>query len=414
MTSTHTEAADTRKPAVMPIAYAAVAVQAVTIASSAALVVAGWPGILASGEWGFPGFQAVCAIVVTASAWPIRRVRPDNPIGWLLLTVATSSAVQSAVHYQAQSGDLMTSLGLPGPAVGAWAEGWVWIPTVSAAMAALLLFPTGRVPTPRWRPALWVIGAGTAACLVGLPVAFWLVPAQPGAARQIPTASASPVTWLIVAGFTLIIAGSALAAIATVSRFRHSTGIERQQLKWLALAGALFLLTFPLYMIAVETGGAAIWWEAATAASFLGVPAAVATAIVRHRLFDIDRVINRTVVYLTLTAMLALVYFVTVLALQAALAGVTRTSELAVATSTLLVAALFQPARRRIQAGVDRRFYRSRYDGLRIADAFARRLRDEVELDAVTRDVGRTVEHAIRPTTVGVWVRPTTGSIDRG
>jgi hypothetical protein len=393
------------------VAYAAIVVQVVAIGLTLLLVATGWPAIVASGEWGFPGFQSAAAIVATASAWPILRHRPENPIGWLLLLAATGSAIQGLAHYQAYSAGTMTGLGLVSPAVGAWVEGWEWVIIVSASIATLLLFPTGRLPSPRWRPALWVIVAGAIATSVGLAVSYAAFPQTASSSRQLSTDASGPMAAVAIVGFLLLIVASALATTATIVRFRRSTGIERQQLKWLALAGGGFLLTFPPYIVATASGGAAWWWEGLTALAFLGLPVAVGIAIVRHRLFDIDHVINRSVVYLTLTALLAAVYVGTVLALQSALSGITRTNDLAIASSTLLVAALFQPARRSIQEAVDRRFYRSRYDALRIADAFAGRLRDEVELDAVTDDIGHTVERTVRPALVGVWVRPTGGSV---
>ncbi len=381
-------------------------VQAVAIGLTIWLVAAGWPDILASGEWGFPGFQSVAAVVATASAWPIIRVRPDNPIGWLLLAAATGSAVQSLAHYEAGSALVSGGIGLGLSDVGAWIEGWEWVLIVSASIATLLLFPTGRLPSRRWRPALWAILAGASATIVGLAATFTAFPQTGEAARQVTTTGGGPFALIAIAGFLLLMLASVLATAATIVRFRRSTGIERQQMKWLALAGGAFLATFPPYIVAVESGGAAWWWESLTAVAFLGLPVAIGIAIVRHRLFDIDHVINRTVVYLTLTALLGVIYVVTVLAMQSIMSRITTTNDLAIASSTLLVAALFQPARRRVQSIVDRRFYRSRYDALRIADAFAGRLRDEVELDAVTDDIGRTVERTIRPTIIGVWVRP--------
>jgi hypothetical protein len=383
-----------------------VLVEAIAIGLTVWLVLAGWPDSFASGEWGFPGFQSVAAVVATASAWPILRARPENAIGWLLLVAATGSAIQGLAHYQAQSASVTSGLGLLPPRVGAWIEGWEWVLIVSASVATLLLFPTGRLPSPRWRPAQWAIVGGAVATSIGLASSSTALSESTVAARRISTDASGPMAAVAIVGFLLLMLASVLAVAATIVRFRRSGGVERQQLKWLALAGAAFLLTFPPYIIAVASGGAAWWWEALTAVAFLGLPVAVGIAIVRYRLFDIDHVINRTLVYLTLTGLLGAIYVITVLALQSLLSRVTKTNDLAIATSTLLVAALFQPARRRIQSTVDRRFYRSRYDAIRIADAFAGRLRDEVELDTVTGDIGRTVELAIRPAAIGVWVRP--------
>jgi hypothetical protein len=194
------------------------------------------------------------------------------------------------------------------------------------------------------------------------------------------------------------------SAISMVLRFRRARGDERQQMKWIALAGAVAAGTIPLMFAAYEVVGQTAA-DSAIMLSVMALPAAAAVAIVRYRLYDIDVVINRTLVYGSLTATLALVYVGSVLLLQLALSGLTDGSGLAVAASTLAVAALFRPVRGRIQKTVDRRFFRSRYDATRTIEAFAARLRDEVDLGALSADLQDVVVETMRPAHLSLWLR---------
>ena len=207
-------------------------------------------------------------------------------------------------------------------------------------------------------------------------------------------------------------------AAALVTRFRRSSGVERLQLKWLATAGgtvaAIYLLLMSLGALASlgAFGDESVvratwlgWLETGTVVSFVLIPIALGFALMRYRLYDIDVVINRTLVYGLLTAALAVVYLSSVLVLQLVLSPLTDQSDLAVAASTLAVAALFRPARARIQAVVDRRFFRRRYDAARTLDDFASRLRHEVDLEAVGADLRATVRDSVAPAHVSLWVR---------
>ena len=277
-----------------------------------------------------------------------------------------------------------------------------------------LVFPTGHLLSRRWRPVWWFSMATLATSIVGIGL-------QPGK-LDIEADIENPVgvhgTALTVvkavnnAIWFAIVASIVLAAVSLVLRFRRSTGTERQQMKWFALAG---LTTVAGLMLAVL--GALIpprWgnpvgnvgWVVFIAFGMLGIPVATGIAVMKHHLYDIDVVINRTLVYGTLTAALAAIYVGSVLLLRVVLAPLAGESALSVAGSTLAVAALFRPARTRIQALVDRRFYRSRYDAARTLDEFAHRLRHELDLDSVGADLCAAADHSVQPSHISLWLRP--------
>ena len=196
-----------------------------------------------------------------------------------------------------------------------------------------------------------------------------------------------------------------LSAVSLVVRFRRSSGVERQQLKWVVAGGALLaagLLSGPLLLWWTPFGGV---WDVLAPLGFAVFPVAVGFAVLRYRMYDLDRIINRTVVYAIVTALLAGLYFGIVIGLQQAFSGLTRGNDLAIAGSTLAVAALFRPARTRIQEFVDRRFYRRRYDAARTLEAFSARLRDEVDLDRLGTDLGAAVNDTMQPVHVSLWLR---------
>ena len=201
-----------------------------------------------------------------------------------------------------------------------------------------------------------------------------------------------------------------LVLTSLVLRFRRSRGDERQQLKWLTYAAALLVVFPPTVGVPLERLGAAYLGAVSFALAVSMVPAAIGVAVLKHRLYDIDRVINRTLVYGVLTALLVAVYAAGVFVLGPLLNPAGGESELAVAASTLAVAALFQPARRRVQTMVDRRFNRRRYDGSRTVAAFSARLRDEVDLDTLSAEPLLVVDQTMQPTTAGLWLRPSAQS----
>jgi hypothetical protein len=266
-----------------------------------------------------------------------------------------------------------------------------------------LLFPDGRLVSRRWRWAAWCAGAG----IVGTFVTTGLLPGPIDDLPQlenpygVESPLLDPLTGIAV---LVLLAGIAGSAASLIVRFRRAEGEPRQQIKWLALAGAVAAVVVP-----TASAGSGLWGDGITnIASMLGVlclPLAVGIAILRHRLYDIDVVINRALVYGALTASLVAAYVLCVLLLQFVLSPLTANSGLAIAASTLAVAAMFRPARARVQAIVDRRFYRRRYDAAQTLDAFGDHLREELDLDTLGTDLRGVVADTMQPAHVSLWLR---------
>jgi hypothetical protein len=352
-------------------------------------------------------FSLVTVVFATVGALVASR-RPDNAVGWVLLTVGLAFAVQACGEVYVAQPDH--------PAVGAvgWlsAVAWpVWI--VLAAVYLPLLFPTGRLLSPRWRPVAWL--AGLALGLGVVSIAFAPGDLDLSAPVRNPLAASGAVADVMAAIQPVSLALAALTAFLAVGslvlRFRRSRGVERQQLKWFASAVVFTFAALTLSLVAVafpggwrDVIGDVGWYTFLIACLFL-VPLSVGVAVLRHRLYDIDLVIKRTLVYGSLTALLAAAYLGLVLLLRLALGPVTEGSDLAVAASTLAVAALFRPLRSRIQSTVDRRFYRRRYDAAQTLQGFAGRLRDELDLDALGTDLRAVVHQTMQPAHVSLWLR---------
>jgi uncharacterized membrane protein YhaH (DUF805 family) len=327
--------------------------------------------------------------------------RPGNPIGWLLLGAVLCYAVGGAgvtVAGPAGSPDVLI----------AWAGAWAWGVGVGLAVVTLLVFPDGHLPSRRWRPVLWVAVAGIVAFVLGagfgsrtigdsdVPNPF-VVAGPPGEALG-----------ALQEAFPLVFVAALLAVASVVVRFRRAHGIEREQLKWILYAATVvgigLVAQIPI-SIAMAPDAAANASNAIATSAFACVPVAIGIAVLRYRLYDIDVLIRRTIVYGATTGAIAVAFFGGIVVLQAVLDPLTSGSELAVAASTLLSFALFQPLRRRFQSAVDRRFYRSRYDAVRTLDAFSVRLRDEVDLDAVRGGLLDAVRDTVQPADASVWLR---------
>ena len=337
----------------------------------------------------------------------VAQHQPRNPIGWLFVALAVVEGWSGlAFGWASYSFEVAA---LPAATYAAWFATWASVLAPGFIAFCFLLFPDGRLLSPRWRFAAWV-SLGLCAIVV---VRFALVP---GPLSDFP-AVRNPFGVDALASLTVLPEDLlfspllACAAAALVVRLRRSRGVERQQVKWFAYSAAMI----PAFLIAGGTvsalTGAADDSAMGHAFAFLfalilaGLPISAGVAILRYRLYDIDRIISRTLVYGVLTAALVATYLVSVLLLGVVLEPLAGGSDLAVAASTLAVAALFRPVRARIQDVVDRRFYRSRYDAARTVEAFAGRLRQEVDLDAVSTDLRLVVLDTVQPAHVSLWLR---------
>jgi hypothetical protein len=342
----------------------------------------------------FATFVVVGALIV--------RHRPGNAVGWMFAAIALLAVLGALGEEYAI---FASARHLPGPVLAAWFASWAWYPTLALTLVFTpLLFPTGRLLSPRWRLVAWPAAAVMAA-ITGLAALQQTIELAPGRMVANPFGLAgveNPEDSRLGAVLFPLLGPLVLAAFASlVVRFRRSRGDERQQLKWITFAAALLPLTFAGDLLP-DTAGNLLF---AVVVSFL--PVAAGVAILRYRLYEIDRLINRTLVYGLLSALLAGIYATLVLVGGELSGGVADDPpSWAVAGATLAVAALFQPARRRIQQVVDRRFDRRRYDAARTVDAFSGRLREELDLDALAAELLAVVERTVQPTAASLWLRP--------
>jgi hypothetical protein len=334
--------------------------------------------------------------------------RPRNPIGWLFLAFAVVAAFAASADRYASYALVEHPSSLPGGDWVAWLASGIWHPAFGFFVFAFLLFPDGRLPSARWRPVAWIAAAnylvgGVIGLLWGPLFGEFFPYAEPP--FRLPDYFVVEVAFAVFlyVNFALL----ALSAVSLVLRLRRAAGVERQQLKWFVYAVALFALVFPPSIIVLGDGRLIVFLLPL-------VPAAAGIAILRYRLFDIDVVINRTLVYGALTVMLAAAYIATVVASQYVFRALTgQESQLAIVASTLTIAALFVPLRRRVQGFVDRRFYRRKYDAAKTLEAFNARLREETDLDALSSDVVGVVRRTMQPAHVSLWLRPDPEPEDR-
>ena len=357
---------------------------------------------------------AVCGTLIASR-------QPRNAIGWIMLALAVVFALNSLVGSYVESVD--DPAARPGGPLAAWFYSWnelIWIPLVGVFLP--LLFPDGRLPARRWRPLLWLALCGVAFSIAGQAFRPGLLEPSEWPALENPLGvggllgNATDVARAV--GAALAVPALLAAVASVVVRLRRARGDERQQLKWFAYAatvlGAAMLLAVAAEALHQGAGVDATWAYALGAAGWFtglffvvfGIPIAAGIAIFKYRLYDIDVVVNRTLVYGSLTATLALAYLGSVLLLQLLLQPLTEESDFAVAGSTLAVAALFRPLRGRIQTAVDHRFYRRRYDAARTLESFGARLRDELELDSLGTELRGVVQETMQPAHVSLWLWP--------
>jgi uncharacterized membrane protein YhdT len=338
---------------------------------------------------------------------------PENPVGWLLclygfvISLSYFSAEYAIYALLAQPDSL------PAGEAMAWVFSWMLPLVIGFSTLSYLLFPTGRLPSRRWRWAVW------------LTVAFIVVGVLLGAFSSGPLSDLGPIqnplgivsladiySAILYTTFSVLL----VAVISSVFvRLRRAGGVEHQQIKWFAYAVAANAIAVVVAYVIPGLIETPLWFErvgfALNNIVIPAIPIAIGIAILRYRLYDIDLLINRTLVYGSLTLMLALVYFGGVTATQAvftALTGQEQQPQLAIVISTLVIAALFTPLRRRIQSFIDRRFYRRKYDAAKTLEAFSAKLRDETDLDAVSDDLVGVVRETMQPAHVSLWLRPET------
>ena len=376
-------------------------------------------GLILHGLAGIPedptGLAGVAVMSAAILVWSfvgslIAARRPSHPIGWLIAGTALLWAIYEWSFGYAAYGLVAHPGSLPAALPVALLHRPMEPLTLLGPALVFLLFPDGRLPSRRWRPVVWAGVAAAAVLALG-----WIVDPDAIAALgirnpvQVGPALLSILNPLVVVAFLLLVAVLLAAAVSSLLRLRRARGQARQQLKWFAYATAFLPVGFGLLIFGrnVTTdwiGGALL------AVGSVGMPLAVAIAIFRYRLYAIDRVINRTLVYGALTVLLGGVYAGIVLALGQLLGGLGATTpSWAVAGATLAVAALFQPARRRIQQAVDRRFNRRRYDAAKTIEAFSARLRDQIDLDTLSAELLAVVNQTMQPTQASLWLRPPEG-----
>ena len=340
---------------------------------------------------------------------------PSHPIGWIFCAIGFMGAVE---HISGEYALLANPETLLGGKAMLWISLWAWIVMFGLIVFLLLLFPTGRLPSHRWRTFAWLSAALTLVAVILVAISPDAVLDTLGSSDDGRLSLTNP---LGVEGLpnlyrpvqaSVLDLGLVAAASVVVGR-RGARGIERQQIKWLLYAGAIWFVGNVLRTL-VFSPMEGVWWGVWVGYLLVGVgglggPIAIGIAILRYRLYEIDTLINRTLVYGALTAALVAVYFGGVATTQAifrAFTGQEQQPQLAVVVSTLVIAALFSPLRRGIQTFIDRRFYRRKYDARKTLEAFSVKLRDETDLNALSDDLVEVVRETMQPAYVSLWLRP--------
>jgi hypothetical protein len=367
-----------------------------------------------------PNFEVLAAVPLlvypTVGAFLVSH-RPKNIVGWILCGLGLVFELGAFAGAYADYALFARPGSVPGGILMLWVTEWVGVWVFPSAVLLVLLFPHGRLLARGWRAVVWMAVAGGA-----LWALWWATWAQsnyfyPSIDNPfgIGGAPGAAIKGLGTLGMMALLLSCIAAVISVFVRLQSAQGEERQQIKWFAYAAALLLSTFFLGLPLAAVMGALVGPWAELMPIVIGVaaiPIAVGIAILRYRLYDIDRIINRTLVYGLLTVILAAVYFGGVTATQAAFRTLTdqeNQPQIVVVASTLVIAALFNPLRRRIQSFIDRRFYRSRYDARKTLEAFSAKLRDETDLDALSDDLVGVVRETMQPAHVSLWLRPDIG-----
>jgi hypothetical protein len=396
-------------------AWALLALTVALIVGTAFLVVVNQSLRVTTGEWGTSNI--VYPIVLSATAFSvvgglITMRRPGHTLGWLCLAIGFSLVLTVFTGEYARY-SLITSPGsLPGGRVAGWFDNWSFFTFVGPVGTILpLWFPDGRLPSPRWRPALAfsfvavALGMASSAFIPG-PLANFPRVQNPFGIRG--------AEWL-EAGYSLFPIAFLVASASVVFRFHRARGDERQQIKWFAFASSILAATVFFVNLDLLPGRAARVSQDIVGYMSIGLPLAIGIAILKYRLYDIDRIINRTLVYAGVSVVLGLGYYALIILLPLVVSGdEARRSPVIVAATTLAIAALFRPVRTRVQELIDRRFNRRKYDAARTIDAFSGRLREEIDLDALTVHLLDVVHDTMEPRHASLWLRTLDAPARRG
>jgi hypothetical protein len=386
------------------LAWSVCAVTLLVLALSMVLIVLGWSTPLPRGwtPWRDQTVSLLGIIGAPILGGLIASRLPRNPYGWLWLGFGLGLAIQSlAMSYEAYA--LVVEPGsLAAPRTISHVLELGGQVALTLAPLLMLLFPTGRLPSRRWRPLAWI--STTAGAVLLLLVLLFENPDQVGGVISITTFA---VVYVI---FTAIL----LSALSIVVRYRRAGGAERQQLKWFALAAVLIGAVTAGHLLFLDALLPEALVNMLDAVTITVLYVAVGIAILRYRLYDIDIIINRTLVYGSLTVTLVLVYFGSVVGLQYILRALTgQESQLAIVASTLVIAALFNPLRQRIQNFIDHSFYRRKYDAAKTLECFSAKLRDETDLDNVSAEMVSVVQETMQPEHVSLWLRKAERKVER-
>lgn len=394
---------------------------AATVASFAVAGVLEWindplPGT----DWGDSGTDYIFPLVMLTFPLVgsvIASRRPRNAIGWIMLGIGLFTGVSGVLDGYIRYGLITRPASVPNPdaALAFAAGGWIFA-IVPVMTFLILLFPDGRLPSPRWRPVAYLSGLAILLPYLVITVApgdFRDV-GYPGVSNPFGIAALRPFLDALLSVLLLLPIAIIGCAAGLVQRFRRSRGQERLQLKWLATAGSFVAAVYAAAMAASlatdklsdDAPPWVLWLQEATILTFMLIPLAIGIAILRHRLYNIDRLINRALVYAGLTGILTLAYLLLVAVLQGVLQPIAGSSDLTVAMSTLSVAALFRPVRARVQRFIDRRFYRNKYDATRTLEAFASEMRNRVDLQSLSPALVDIVHRTMQPSHVSLWLRP--------
>ena len=410
-----------------PLAWSIWVFSALFAATSLVIIVQGvFAGVsfLAFG----PAFNtAAIAAAFSSVGALIASLRSKNTIGWLMCIGGLGVALGSLTEtYAVYALDSSPEEPMPGAALSAWVSLWITTASIQSFALLFLLFPTGRLPSNRWRPVVWLVVLALVAESAFSALLIERFVGYSDTSNPFYIAALGPLrdAYATYARTPLNILAVLLPSIALVARYWRSRGIERQQLKWFVSSGALvafssILISVVLVFFDEESFRSQIFLTvlfALTTLALCGIPISIGVAILRYRLYNIDLLINRTLVYAVLTATLVAVYFGGVAITQAilrALVGQQEQPQFAAVVSTLVIAALFTPLRQSIQSFIDKRFYRRKYDARKTLEAFSAKLRQESDLNALSAELAGVVRETMEPAHVSLWLRSDTDAKDR-